>query len=318
MSEAVVEQCDPREREAEIRALFARNGQAQFDAVFERAYRPRAADGLRSWIGRLGDDAVMHISVTPMRFTGGGRTLMGGVLGDLMADEPYRDFWSPVRLLRAMVADLKRAGEVDFLFTTTVADAEPVFKAGGFKPFGTLRRYVLPLSRTYRAVARLRGRVARHRATPCQAHNVVSGGASPPYGTGHWRPQSDEAYYATRIPRLDFADATWLAIGRDASGCALVCRHQERPELTLADAFWNEDGVGLGEVVHAAGRWGHGQRLSRLSVTTVQETRVARQLERAGFFARDATSKLLMQPLGPNTPPPVDDLFLPSFALTSW
>ena len=144
MTDLVVECCDPRTREREIKDLFARNERTGFDAAFDRAYRQRADKGLRSWIGLVDGEAVMHISVSPMAFKGAGVELTAGVLGDLLVSEGHRDFWAPVRLLRTLIADLKRAGNIDFLFTTTVADAEPVFKAGGFKPYGSLRRFVMP------------------------------------------------------------------------------------------------------------------------------------------------------------------------------
>lgn len=320
MTELAVELCDPRERETEITRLFARNGQPAFGAVFDRAYRRRAERGLRSWVGMSGEQAVMHISVTPLRFTDGARTLTCGVLGDLMVDESHRDFWAPVRLLRRMVSDLKRAGEVDFLFTTTVADAQPVFKAGGFKPFGTLRRYVLPLARPYLGVARLRGRVAHRRAIPSASH-LPDNGVLTFQGGSHWRLKADAEYYDTRIPRAEFTDGTWLAVGGSnggAGGWALLSRNGKLPEMALADAFWSEEGVRLGEVVHAAGRWARAQRYNKLTLTTIAESHVARQLERAGWFARDVRSTLLIQQLGKVAPPPVEQWFLPGFALSSW
>ena len=320
MTELAVEMCDPRDRETEIKGLFARNGQEGFETVFERAYRRRADQGFRSWVGLLGDQAVMHIGVTPLPFTDGSRTLMGGVLGDLMVDESHRDFWAPVRLLRRMVSDLKRSGQIDFLVTTTVADAEPVFKAGGFKPFGTLRRYVFPLSLPYLGLARLRGRVPRRRATPgsghLPAHDVLTF-----QGSGHWRLKTDAEYYDTRIPRAEFADGTWLAVEGStggAGGWALLSRNGKLPEMALADAFWSDDGVRLGEVVHAAGRWAQGQRYRKMTLTTLAESTVAQQLKRAGWFARDVGSTLLIQQLGKVPPPPVEQWFLPGFALSGW
>src|SRR6185503_6604335 len=127
-------------REREIKELFAQSDRSQFAEIFDRTYRPRADHGLRSWFGSTGEQVVMHISVTPMRFVGGGHTQRCGLLSDLMVHEQHRDFWGPVRLLRKMLSDVKRGGQLDFLITTSTADAEPIFKAGGFKPFGTLRR----------------------------------------------------------------------------------------------------------------------------------------------------------------------------------
>src|SRR5688572_4396745 len=238
MSQLALELCDPRDREAEIKDLFARNDRVGFDAVFERAYRKRAEHGLRSWIGLADNQAVMHISVTPMPFAGGGRTMMCGVLGDLMVDASHRDFWAPVRLMRKMVSDLKRAGEIDCLMTTTVADAESVFKAGGFKTFGSFRRYVLPLSRPYLTFARIRSRVSLRRAKPDTFHDLERARPATPELAGYLRPVTNAAFYETRIPRSEFSDGTWLAVEekrKSPAGWALLSRSQDVPEVQLAD-----------------------------------------------------------------------------------
>jgi hypothetical protein len=320
MSELVFEQCDPRDRETELKDLFARNGKAVFADVFDRAYRHRAEHGQRSWIALQDGRAVMHISVTPLRFVGGGRSQIGAVLSDLMVDDGYRDFWAPVRLLRKMVSDIKKAGEIDFLLTTTTTEAETVFKAGGFKPFGTLRRYVLPLSRLYLGFARLRARVGRSRAHQSGFQEWERENSILPQNVGPWRPLPDAVFYETRIPRLEFTDGKWLSVNANGSapGWALMARNPDYHELRLADAFWDDQGVGLGEVVHAAARWGTTQRFKKLAIGTVQESRVAGQLERFGFFARDVRSLLLIHQLSPNKPPPVEDWFLLGFALSGW
>jgi hypothetical protein len=321
MSELVFECCDPRDREAELKDLFARNGKAVFAEVFDRAYRVRAQHGQRSWIALQDGRAVMHIAVTPMPFVGGGRTQTGGILSDLMVDDGYRDFWAPVRLLRKLVADVKKAGEIDFLLSTTTTEAESVFKAGGFKPFGTLRRYVLPLSRLYLGVARMRASVRRSRAQQSAYSEWESTAAFSRNTGGSWRPRPDATFYETRIPRFEFTDGKWLTIAdrsKAAPAWALMARNPEHGELRLADAFWDEAGVGLGQVVHAAARWGKSQRFKKFAIGTVQESRVAGQLERFGFFARDVRSLLLINQISPNSPPPIEDWFLLGFALSGW
>jgi hypothetical protein len=319
MSDIVLEQCDPRDREHEIKELFSRNQRPAFADVFDRAYRARADQGLSSWIGRVDGRAVMHISVTPVRFSGGAPALTAGVLGDLMVDESHRDFWAPVRLLRQMISDLKRGRRVDFLVTTTVAEAETIFKAGGFKAFGTMRRYVMPLYRPYLWVARMRGGVRRYTAQAadfkqCDALSRATGRGR------YWRPEPDTSYYGTRIPRLEFLDERWVGVTDRSgahAGCALLSRSGLLPELGLADAFCRE-GVHLAEVVQAASKWALRERVTKLVLTTLQESHATKELERAGFLARDVRSALLIHQLGSTAPPPVDDWFLPGFALTGW
>jgi hypothetical protein len=323
MSEVALESCDPRDREGDLKDLFARSGKTGFAEVFDRTYRPRADNGLRSWIGVSGNQVVMHISVTPMRFRGGGRTLQGGLLSDLMVDDQHRDFWGPVRMLRKMLSDLKRGGQVDFLLTTSTPDAEPIFKAGGFKPFGTLRRYTLPLSWPYLAASRVRSGsgllAARPRVVPKCDYAAL---ASLSDGTEYLRPEPAATFYDTRIPRLESVDGTWLGVSgkrEEGGGFALVSRVADAPQLlALADAFWSEVGTRLGRVAHAAAAWGRSQRFRRLGLTMIDESRATQQLKRAGFLARETRSSLLVNQLGSAAPPPVDRWFLTGFALSGW
>jgi hypothetical protein len=321
MSDLVVERCDPRAREIEIKGLFARNGQPQFDSVFERAYRPRADHGMTSWIGRIGERAVMHIAVTPLPLHRTGSAMMAGVLGDLMVDDGHRDFWGPMRLLRTMVADLTREGTVDFLLTTTVQDAESVFKAAGFKPFGTLRRYVLPLALPYLGFAKLRSRAMK--LTPAL-------GSSRPEewdstlsleSADHWRPTSSVEYYRTRVPRSEHTDGTWVTVKRANGGEAgqvLLSRNASLNEFCIADVLWCGDNARLSDVLLSAARWARSEHAPRLSISTLEESRVAQQLAHAGFFARSVRSVILLRPLRNSAPPPVEDWFLTGFALSGW
>src|SRR5687768_9332403 len=107
MADLQIERCLPSSRAEGIHALFERSGKTDFARVFERAYRPRESDGLRSWIGTSGGAVVLHISVSPQRFENGAQIFTGGLMGDLMSDEAHRDFWSPIKLARRVVADIK-------------------------------------------------------------------------------------------------------------------------------------------------------------------------------------------------------------------
>lgn len=320
MSRLQFERVDPRDHGDELKALFARNGQPQFEAVFERAYQRRAQDGLRSWIGRADGAAVLHISVTPMKFTDGARTVQGGVMGDLMVDEPHRDFWNPVGLLRTVVADLKKAGEIRFLITTTTSDAEPVFKAGGFKPFARIRRYVMPLYWPYVAFASLRARSTAHRAVPAAA----AAGTPHPAGVdafrsgGRFRPSPSAGFYDTRLGRGHFADVNWLRVeGEGGEGGALLSRSSLQKEIGFADVFWSEARPDLRDVVLASSRWARKAGERRLAISTLAESRADGELQQAGFLARGFRSTLLLQNLGADLPP-VDDWFMTGFPLSGW
>lgn len=324
MSDMQVLCCDPRERAGEIKDLFVRDGHSAFDAFFERVYRARADERLRSWLALVDGRVVAHVSVSPVEFTDGSQTRIGGILGDLHASEKYRDFWTPVRVLRTMVADTKREGWLDFLLTTTIPDAEAVFKAGGFGLFGRLRRFVLPLIGPYLAVSQVRAltRAKAADSNPLDADQMQR--LLPTLGCGGlFRPSAGARFYSTRIPREDYADGTWIALGERAdAGCrtkwSLLGRHSTLPEIGIADAFWGSDERGFEEVVLSAARWAKSKGFSRLTVSTLDETGVATRLLRCGFFARSVRAAVLLQPLREPAPPSLNRWFLTGLSLSGW
>jgi len=324
MSEITVHCCDPQERASEIKALFTRCGQPEFEPYFDRVYPQRASEGLRSWIGTTNGSVVAHISVTPLAFGDGERVLLGGILGDLQVVEEHRDFWTPVRLVRTMVAEVKREGRIDFLLTTTTADAEAIFKGAGFKVFGQLRRFVLPLMAPYVLFSRLRAGVRSRVPDTFPLMDCRVGELLPKAGSnGAWRPLASSGFYATRIPKDAFIDGTWVSGGGGGGGCsarrlALVGRHASRPEGGVSDAFWDDGGRGFGEMAFAAARWGRAERFDRLSISTLDGTDAARELMRCGFFPRSIRSALLLHTLRGAEVPPLERWFLPGLAMSGW
>lgn len=120
---------------------------------------------------------------------------------------------------------------------------------------------------------------------------------------------------------MEFTDGEWISIANGRAtprGYALVARDPHHGELRLADAFWHNRGIGIGEIIHAAARWGRRKGFKKFAIGCVHESRVAAELKRSGFFARDVRSLLLVHQLTPNTPPPVEDWFLLGFALSGW
>lgn len=318
MTQLAIERCDPRSRESDLRDLFTRNGQPEFGTVFERAYRPRVDEGLRSWVGLLDGRVVMHISVLPVPFRRGDRTLVAGVLGDLMVDEANRDFWAPLTLLRTMVADVQRDGSIDFLLTSSVADAEPVFKAGGFKPLAPFRRYVLPLYAPAVLASRVLSGSLLATVTAHPLDDATAGAAIRTLGASDmWRPAAADTYYSSRIPRSEYMDGSWIQVRNGhGAGWALVSRNGAAPEATIADAYWQ--GNGFPAVISGAASWARRQGIPRLVVMALDSDPLYRRCRRAGFIRRPPIGNLLFRTVGSAQTPPPEEIFLTAFPLSSW
>jgi hypothetical protein len=96
------------EHAAGVKALFLRNGRADFESTWDVAY---PASDASSWIGcDATGSIVMHVALFPCVVGDGRRSWRAGLLGDLMADVEYRDFFGPTQLLRKAAADAKAAG----------------------------------------------------------------------------------------------------------------------------------------------------------------------------------------------------------------
>jgi hypothetical protein len=321
MADLVIERCLPSERAGEIQALFCRAGHPEFATVYERVYRVRERLGLRSWLGRLEDRVVLHISVSLESFTDGTRTLSCGLLADLMADESHRDFWGPIKLARRMVGDLRKDRTADFLLTSYLPVAEGVFRAAGFKPFNTMRRYILPLVWPYPLLRRLQHGESRPQLTalPFEDGRVgefLAGLNSP----GCFRPVTSEAYFTTRMPRLEYPAGTWLLLGERESPDAVVLVSPKAPgEVIIADVLWRDATPRLTGAFSAVARWASREKHRRLTLIAVEGSPVAVAAQRAGFLERPGAYPVMMLPIGPADAIPAPQQWsLTPFALTAW
>lgn len=321
MADFSIQQCPPSARAAEILALFQRAGQPEFATVYERVYRVREPLGLRSWVGVSGDQVALHMSVAPEAFSGGPRPLTAGLLGDLMADEAHRNFWSPLKLVRRMVADVRANRTADFLITSYAQAAEAVFKAAGFRKYGELYRHVLPLTWPYPLLRRLvhRGRVPRLIAIPfgeAQADAFLGRLGSP----GCFRPIATAQYFDTRMPRSEYPAGTWLLAGSAESPEAVVLvSPKPQGELVIADVLWRDADAPLAGVFLAVARWAARQGHRRVTVTTAKGSRVSVAAQRAGFLIRPGPWYVMMLALcTPETIPPPEEWSFTPFVLTSW
>jgi len=321
MADLVIERCTPSERAAEILALFDRAHHPGFDTVFERTYRTRERSGLRSWIGLAGNQAVLHVSVAPQPLSDGARSITLGLLGDLMADETQRNFWGPLKLVRQMVADIRRDCSVDLLLSTYVPAAESVFKAAGFRPFAPLRRYVMPLVWPYPLLRRLQHREPAPRVTAIpwgddQLYPMLLDLVSP----GALRPVVNRDYFVTRMPRVGFPAGKWLLVGApELPEAVVLVSPKPNEELLIADVLWRHASPPLAGILSTVAHWAARSGYRRLSLTTIPGSRLATGAKRAGFLLRPVDYALLMLPIrAPELIPPHEEWSLTPFALTAW
>jgi hypothetical protein len=320
MADLVLESCRPSERASEIKSLFDRAGEPAFASLFDQAYLPRELCGLRSWIGVADNKAVLHMSVGLERFSDGGISLTAGVLGDLMADPEHRDLWSPIKLVRRAVADVRKDATVDFLLTYYTPAAEAVFRAGGFKPYLTLRRHVFPLVRPYVLLRRLMHRRTLPRLTAVPfSDNAVDAHLLELRSPGAFRPIADRAYFATRMPRVLYPTGTWLLAGDPKTPEAVVLVSPRTPkELVVADVLWRSTKTPLAAIMLAVAGWASRQGHQRLTLTTIESSVLSFAAQHAGFLIRPEKHTVMLLATSSTAVPAPEQWSFTPFVLTSW
>lgn len=321
MAEVVIERCLPSQRTAGIVGLFDRVGQPGFAAVLNRIYHGRERGGLQSWIAVLAGQVVLHISVSPLQFSDGSSSIAGGVLGDLMAEPAHRDFWTPVALVRRVVSDVRASQVPDFLLTSYVPAAEAVFRAAGFQPFANLMRYVFPLVWPYVFVRGLEHGERRPalEAVPFRDYPIATM-ARPPGSPGCLRPVSNSDYFATRMPRIQYPEGHWLIAGtREEPDALVLTSPKSKAELVVADVLWREPTAPLAGVLSSVARWAARQGYRRVTLTTLEGSRLAQAGQRAGFLLRhDPYPLMILQSTQSVALPPPREWSLTPFALSTW
>ena len=320
MADLVIERCLPSDRAADILGIFDRAGRPEFATVFERSYRVRERRGLRSWIGSTGDRTVLHISLALDSYSDGERTLMVGIPGDLMADESQRDFWGPIKLVRRMVADVRAERTVDFLLTSFTPAAEGIFRAAGFKKFGTLARHVMPLISPYPLLRRLLHGEERPRLTAVPFDDPLLESFLPSLRSpGCFRPVATRDFYVTRMPRIEYPAGTWLLAGTPQSPeSAVLVAPRDNRTLVVADVLWRGEAPRLAGLFSSVARWAaqHGHRL--LLLTTMEHSRLSSAARRAGFLLRADPFTVMTLPVANESIPSPEQWSFTPFSLTGW
>lgn len=142
-----VELVNPLEHEADIKALMAADGVAEFEDFFDRGYPDAVADGGASWVG-FDETGRIQLCLTQFvhRFQFRGNVLRCGVTGNVVAARAYRTFFPAVALFKRMLSDTRERGELDFVYGDPTPAASAVSRAAKMDHVGNLDRLVLPIA----------------------------------------------------------------------------------------------------------------------------------------------------------------------------
>ncbi len=324
-----IERCDSVAHGEEIKALFLRNDYPTFPAFFDRAYPYAVSTGGDSWIARNGQGSIVgHLAAFPRVFRQGARVARAALLVDNLFDRAYRNYWSAVELCRRALADLRQAGECEFAYTDPTLPAQALLKAVGFTTVGALRRFVLPLHPLYAGLFRIMARaqplfLERLDNGPWETRVAEALRALLP-GT-RFRGERSLELYATRLGGDNIREWHWLLLraqpddGAAVVALVLVARQPGEAVLRVVDLLWDEARVSPASVVHAVARSARADGFRKLSMVTLDESALARSLERCGFIRRSDALPLVVYPTRRGAVlPPGRDWLLTYFDGSAW
>jgi hypothetical protein len=303
---------NPLEHADELKGLFAANETPGFPEFFDRVYPSVVERGAKSWIGVDSEGRIAaHIARVPRQFGLGDRTVVGGLLVDLMVDKSHRTFLPALALVRQMAASSRESADVDFLYGSPNEQASVLFKSVGLSTLGTLDRFVLPLAgrawysdivvQIYRAIlyTRVAGRVAtmvRH-----AAHEFDGSTVQRPVGDGAFlHPFRPPDLYRQRMPDYPSGVDYWFTFRRRGDStppiAAVLVRGLSDRFATIL-SLSRDPSAQLSTIVPplaaALRRLGY----CRLWVMTLSRTALAVDLMRAGFVRRPESRPIVARAL---------------------
>lgn len=318
--------CDSVTRAAEIQALFLRNDRPTFPYFFDRVYRTLAAEGGASWIAADEQgDVVMHIALFPRSFRGETGTYRVGLIGDLMADVPYRDFWSPLKLFRRAIADIRREGKFDFLYSDPSPNSVALAKAVGFTPLGDLRRYVAPVNPVYLAFCGARARAARTRSSWQPELDAEGSATLADLAGAYLQATRSSDFYRARAggelaPTSGYV-VVWPRGDDDERPAAvgMLAARAGADTADLVDLQWDAQRLGIQSALHAVARAARARGFHKLSCATLGGSRFAESLSSYGFIGRECIQPMFVLPLQETQAlPAAPDWMLTSLDGSAW
>ena len=291
-----------------IKELFVAHERPEFPEFFDRAYPSAVENGGKSWIGVDPDGRpVLHVALFRQRFAFGDRTLVGGLLANLMAATSHRTFIPALSLMRRLVADSRTEGEIDFLYGDPNPQAWALLKTVGFTPVGTLQRFMLPLAdrrwyvdvafRAYRAILRLRAPWSRVVAVAHEAHRYDADVLERPSGSAPaMRPFRPVALYRQRLPGYPSTSDYWFTLHRRSaatpSSAAALVRQSDDGVAKLISVS-RDPSLPMSAIIPPIARALRRAGSTRFWIATLADTHFAGELKRAGFVPREDSGPVM-------------------------
>lgn len=320
---------NPLEIADEIKALFRSEGSTDFDSFFDLAY-PRVAEmGGVSVVARDAEgNVIMHLGAFPRAFRREDDRFSGGLLGDLMVAQPYRDFWSAVHFFRQAVDLLVESRQYDFLYTDPQEVSFALVRAGGFEVLDSMRRFVLPLVPGWLSVLRLRApivdltarQVPWHDGTHLLAHQdrLASGSA--------FRVHRSRLFYQSRawVQITDRSEWTVLDLPESETtqppvGLVLTTPLPPNRTLSVMDVLWDDRRVNLESVLYAAAAQGRVRGYRKIGIRALDRSLLGKVVRKCGFIPRNDDQPVLAKALREDVRlPPVEDWLLTWIDGSTW
>lgn len=305
---------DPIEHETAIKQLFTSNERPEFPEFFDRAYPSAVREGARSWIGiDATGEIVLHIARFPRRFSLGDRTLVGGLLVNLMVAKSYRKTFPVLALLRRLLADSAADGSLDFLYGDPNQRADRVLQIVGLTSVGSLDRFAFPVAggpwpadlglRAYHwfLASRLGSDGITTIEHPADGFDVAAV-ARPMGESPALRPFRPVEAFQQRLPGYPSATDRWFTFHRGNSAApavaALFVRRLENRVAHIVSVT-SEPSIPPSALIPPLAHALRDANFERAWLWTTVDSNLARELKRAGFVPRNNTTALLGKALTP-------------------
>jgi hypothetical protein len=266
---------------------------------------------MSSWIARDETGRVVgHIAMFPQRFVCKSSEYTGAIGANLVMDTRHRNLANAVALIRGVLSDAEREGNIDFLFGDPNEHGRAIMSSvGGFTEVGVLTRFVLPLGQSGvldRAVAAYVGfRLKRARREPMdvERRSAVTFDAReverPSGQSSALRPVHTLELYRRRLRGYPTDGDDWYLFTRDSERVAAVLVRRFQGDRAELCCVWRRPEVSLVQLLHPIVSDLRTAGVKRLQAFSVIPSALGRELRSAGFMRREQGGRFIAMPCSP-------------------